>query len=144
MEILSREEFEMKLNIKGLESIDGMWLFNQFKNVFNSGYSIENMTLNEILDILRKFISQENIENIILFPNSIEWTTEKYSNNPLKFSDCNEILDFINKEIIYGIEDYYITTNDLDWFLVISHNEDFRIVGDRYFVKKFKDKYIYD
>jgi len=143
---MKRKEIEDKLNKRlGLKRIG--WLTNIFEEVFESNYVTKRITQEKALKILKNFLRDQNMKELIFFPDqSLGWISYdsriKKENDPISFESINDAMMFLERQILYGAENYYITNQNIDYILTICHEEDFHISGSKEFTGKFKENYL--
>ena len=143
MKFIERKLIEEKLN-KKIGSKRVGWLTNNFDESFELNHIIKDLDLGDALNIVEKFLKNKDIRKIVFFPDSSGW--EDYSGDealkPIFFEDLKEVINFLEENIFYGVDNYYIANEKLDWILTICHEEDFHISGSKKFVEEFKQNFI--
>src|SRR3989338_2663097 len=143
MKFLDRKEVEEKLNQRIGSKRTG-WLTNEFKEAWEEEFiSKKENNGNILLKVIKEFLKKEDISKIVFFPDSYGWQT--YSNNkteeklaPVKLDSANEAIEFLDGEIFWGVDNYYISDADFDWIITICHELDLHMNGTKEFINKFK------
>lgn len=140
MKLIERNLIEEKLKNKGLNINSNSWLYIQFDKIFEEEYTKDKLELDGILNILEKFLENKDIRNIIFIPDSAGWASNEYGDKSIKFNDINEMKKFLEEEILFGAENYYVTDEDINYIITICHEEDLHVNGSKEFVEIFRQE----
>ena len=131
MEIIKRERIEKQLNDRF--GIEASLTIEDLKGNFEE-LIIDYLDFQEMLGIIQKFLKKDGTDGKIFFPDSTGWETKGII--PVEFDSVTETIEFLEKEIIYGADNYYITNSEMDWFIVIC-SEDLHLYGNAKFLTNF-------
>ncbi len=142
---MERKEIEEKLNKKIGFKRTG-WLANEFDKTFELNYATGEISQDKALGIISNFLKNQDMKELIFFPDGggIGWDnySKDKSSKPISFETSEEAMRFLEDQIMYGADNYYVTNKNIDWILTICHEEDFHISGSKEFVEEFKQKYL--
>jgi len=143
MKFIERKLIEEKLNKKiGLKRVG--WLTNNFDESFESDHTINDVDLGDALNLVEKFLKNKDMRKIVFFPDSSGWEDCSKDDilKPIFFDDIKEAINFLEENIFYGVDNYYISEENIEWILTICHEEDFHISGSKNFVEEFKQNFL--
>src|SRR3989344_6642280 len=127
MEILNKKIIEDKLAKKNLY-FGGEWLLSKFDEIFKVS---KNIKVDDYMAFISKFLEDKDINELLFFPED-NWSNEKFDGSVIKFRDIEEALDFLDENISFGVYNYYITNDSMEWFLTVCHEEDIHIHGIKF------------
>jgi len=144
MEFIKRSEIEKRLSRKVMLKRAG-WLTSQFDNVFESNHVTGRISEDRILNMIGKFLKNQDMHDIVFFPDSTGWRLYwgEQEMAPVTFSTAEEAISFLRRATLYCVDNYYIANMGIEWILTICHEGDFHISGSMEFVERFKKECLY-
>ena len=101
-------------------------------------FNSEKMRFKDRIDISRKFLKDLNFGKIVIFSENFVWEKLPKTDNILNFEESDDALDFLYSNASPQEDNYYVTSDNLDWMLVFCHEGDMHIYGEGSIVSRFK------
>jgi len=147
MKLLDRKIVTEKLSQRIGSKRTG-WMTNEFKESWEEEHiSKEENNGNILLDYVKSFLKEIDMGGIVFLPDSYGWQT--YSDNkkeeklaPVAFDSVDEAIEFLDGEIFWGVDNYYIADTNFDWIITICHELDLHVNGTKKFVGNFIKNYL--
>lgn len=105
---------------------------------YKSSYVTQKLEYGSAMKMSEDFLMAINPGKLVAF-SEIFFDEPQTKQNPQSLEGLEQATRFLQEEVSYGDDNYYMAPENLEWTLMLCHEGDLHIYGSKEIVDKFKE-----